>query len=138
MNTSGKYYFFLVLLLYSLQVCAQVENNLTAAPKKSSRSEKKEKPRIKTPKLQVPLRIVVTDIRNIGYGNRCVGETTQRLGFTYVPMPIQEVERRSRFHYFLHNQSVKLKMTLKNGPFWHKKLKKSIKRCLQSTGDFTG
>jgi hypothetical protein len=60
------------------------------------------------------------------------------LGFVYVPMPIQEVERKSRFYYFMHNQAAKLKLTLKNGPFWHKKLKKSIKRCLQSTGDFTG
>ncbi|QHT69244.1 hypothetical protein GXP67_22700 [Rhodocytophaga rosea] len=138
MNTFGKYYLVLVLFLYSLQVCAQVENNLTAAPKKSSRSEKRVKPRIKTPEVSIPLRIVVTDIRNIGYGNRCVGEATQKVGFVYVPMPIQEVERKSRFYYFLHNQSAKLKLTLKNGPFWHKKLKKSIKRCLQSTGDFTG
>jgi hypothetical protein len=67
-----------------------------------------------------------------------VTEETKRMGFEYTPMPVSAIERRSAFYYFLHNQAARFKVTLKNGPFWQKKLKKRIKKCRQMTGDFTG
>jgi hypothetical protein len=126
-------------MLSGLQVYGQVESNMMAASKMTSHlKEKRKANKIKTPDIYRPIGIVVTDIRDIGYGNRCVSEATQKMGFVYVPMPIQEIERKPRFYYFIHNQAARFKVTLKNGPFWQKKLKKSIKNCRQTTGDFTG
>lgn len=84
------------------------------------------------------IRIITTSIKEIGYGNRCVSEATHKLGFEYVPMPISEVEKKSALHYFVRNRIAGFRITLKNGLFWKHKLKKQIRQCRLTTGDFTG
>lgn len=73
--------------------------------------------------------LVTTDIEETAYGNICVTEATRRMGFVYVPMPVNEIEKRSRFYYFFHNQVAGLKITFKNGLFWKRKLKRAMAAC---------
>jgi hypothetical protein len=115
-------------VLFSIPALGQHENRITATTK-TSLSEDFDLRDLKNNQRRTVSYLVVTDIRDIAYGNRCVSEATRRMGFVYTPMPINEVERRSRTHYFFHNQFTKFKITLKHGPNWKKKLKKSIKRC---------
>lgn len=139
MKAAIRFYLILLLLMSGLQVSGQIENTMMATSSLGARENVSGKSRkIKTPPVPRPIHILVTDIRDIGYGNLCVIEATRKLGFTYVPMPIQEIERKSKLRYFINNQVARFKVTLKNGPFWQKKLRKSIKRCRQTTGDFTG
>ena len=114
-------------MLVSIPVLGQ-ENKITATTK-TSISDEFDLKELKNRQRRTVSYLVVTDIRDIAYGNRCVTEATRRLGFVYTPMPISEIERKSRFHYFTHNQFTKLKITLKHGPGWKKKLRKSIARC---------
>lgn len=133
-----KFYLALLLLASGLEASGQIENSMLAASPSSTRGKASAKARkIKTPPINRPIPIVVTDIRDIGYGNLCVSEATRKMGFTFVPMPVN-IEKRSKIRHFFNNQSARFKVTLKNGPFWQRKLKKNIKRCLQTTGDFTG
>ena len=128
-----------LFILPSFTVAGQTEDRITATAKTSMSEEVLSRvEEVKSLKKQRSHQIVTTDLRNIGYGNRCVTEATHKLGFTYVPMPISEVERKSAFYYFIHNQAARFKVTLKNGPFWQHKLKKRIKECRRTTGDFTG
>jgi hypothetical protein len=117
-----------ISLLISMPVLGQHQNRITATTK-TSISEDFDLKDLKNNQRRTVKYLVVTHLRDIAYGNRCVTDATRRLGFVYTPMPITEVERRSRAYYFLHNQLTKLKITVKHGPGWKKKLRKSIKRC---------
>jgi hypothetical protein len=132
MKTFYKQFFFLFFILsgilFSIPVSGQNENRITATTK-TSISDEFDLKELKNNQRRTVKYVVVTDIRDVAYGNRCVTEATRRLGFIYTPMPISEVERKSRTYYFLHNQLTKFKITAKHGPGWKKKLKKSIKRC---------
>jgi hypothetical protein len=133
MEAFHKYCIFVSLLLVGMAVLASIpvlgqENKITATTK-TSISDEYDLKELKNRQRRTVTYLVVTDIRDIAYGNRCVTEATRRLGFVYTPMPISEIERKSRFHYFTHNQFTKLKITVKHGPGWKKKLRKSIARC---------
>lgn len=120
---SKKSIFFLVLFSMCMPVLAQHEHRIRATTK-TSISEEFDLKELKNSRRRTVNYLVVTDIRDVAYGNRCVTEATRRLGFIYTPMPIIEVERKSKFHYFIHNHINKFKVTLKHGPGWKKKLKK--------------
>jgi hypothetical protein len=134
MNAFYKNSIFLYFVLFtnavffSVPASGQPENRINATTK-TSISDEFDLKELKTNQRRTVNYLVVTDIRNVAYGNRCVMEATRRMGFVYTPMPINEVERKSRTYYFLHNQFAKFKITLKHGPGWRKKLKKSIQRC---------
>jgi hypothetical protein len=134
-----KKFIFPLFLLYGFTAAGQTQERIMNTAKTSMNEEvllrDEEAKNFKKHRNE---HIVTTHLRNIGYGNKCVTEATHKLGFTYVPMPINEVERRSAFYYFIHNQATRFKITLKNGPFWQHTLKKRIKECLQITGDLTG
>lgn len=134
---SGLSLLVLVCILPGQKANGQTEARIVATTKTSLEVVSPAKTEKNTPKRHT-VHIVTTDIRNIGYGNMCVAEETNRMGFEYTPMPVSAIEKRSVFYYFIHNQTAKFKVTLKNGPFWQHKLKKRIKKCRQMTGDFTG
>lgn len=134
-----KFFLVFFFLMTRLSVYGQTEEKIVATAKTSLSEDVLARTKeIKSQKKSHRAYIVTANIRNIGYGNKCVTEATRKMGFVYVPMPANEIERKSTFYYFTHNQMARLKVTLKNGPFWQGKLKKNIKRCRQTTGDFTG
>jgi hypothetical protein len=133
MKAFHKYFIIsgMLLLGIGLLVSSPVlgQGNRITATTKTSISDEFDLKELKNRQRRTVNVLVVSDIRNIAYGNRCVTEATRRLGFVYTPMPISEIERRSRFYYFMHNQITKFKIILKHGPGWKKKLRKSIARC---------
>jgi hypothetical protein len=122
----------LVSLLAFQQVGAQTHEPVLATSKTSFEHQ------VKQAKRNRYIRIITSDVHRIGYGNRCAAQATHRMGFEYVPMPIGEIEEKSRLYYFMHNQSSRLKIAFKNGPFWQYKLKRYVRECRRTTGDFTG
>lgn len=65
-------------------------------------------------------------------------EITQDMGFVYLVQPKGQAYNDNGFERNLHNFFAKLRITLKNGPFWKFKLKKWRKKCRAETGDFVG
>lgn len=71
-------------------------------------------------------------------GNKCMDDYTEKRGFRYVVMPGGIEERPSVLEMRAHNFGVKFILLLKNGPFWHHRLNKELRKCRESTGDYMG
>lgn len=84
------------------------------------------------------LSIVKNDTKEILYGNKCVEEVANKMGFKYLVIPKGNKGNLNGFNRFFHNLGVKFIITIKNGPFWKSKIKKRIRDCRNQSGDFTG
>ncbi|MEM6524826.1 MAG: hypothetical protein AAGF85_04250 [Bacteroidota bacterium] len=81
---------------------------------------------------------VKTSPKGLLLGNRCMEEVTSKMGFVYLLQPNGLEGNKSGLNRFAHNFAAKLRITLRNGPFWRFKLKKKTKECRKETGDFVG
>ncbi|AHM62549.1 hypothetical protein D770_21500 [Flammeovirgaceae bacterium 311] len=79
-----------------------------------------------------------TNTRGTLHGNKCMEDYTQRMGFRYVMMPPDQEGSLTATEMRFHNFGVKFALLLKNGPFWHHRLNKKIRKCREKTGDFYG
>ena len=84
------------------------------------------------------LHLYRTNTRGILLGNKCMEEYTEKMGFRYVMMPPDQEGSLSTTEMRLNNFGVKFILLLKNGPFWHHRLNKRVRRCREKTGDFMG
>ncbi|QSE99118.1 hypothetical protein [Fulvivirga lutea] len=89
-------------------------------------------------KTKHPIYWVKQSSKGLLIGNPCMEEITQEMGFVYLVQPKGQAYNDNGFERNLHNFFAKLRITLKNGPFWKFKLKKWRKRCRAETGDFVG
>ncbi len=81
--------------------------------------------------------IYKTNPTKVLYGNRCVDEYTHKMGFEYIlVMPDRDGDVDVKM--VASNIGNSILLTFKNGPFWSRKVKKKIKECRQSTGDYVG
>lgn len=71
-------------------------------------------------------------------GNKCVEESTRKMGFNYELVPKHGPGRKSATAVFLHNSGTKFLLMFKNGPFWQLRLRKQIDACRIKTGDYIG
>ena len=83
--------------------------------------------------------IVIDNPAKVLYGNPCVEEVTQKMGFKYQYIP----DTRAPGYVNTedptwHNIKTHFKLMFKNGPFYKSKVRKAIKRCRKSSGDFVG
>lgn len=82
--------------------------------------------------------IVKNKTKGILYGNACMSENTQRMGFEYsiqvegLPGSLYPWERRWK------NALVHAKLIFTRGPWWKLVLNKRVKNCRQKSGDFVG
>jgi hypothetical protein len=60
------------------------------------------------------------------------------LGFEYQPAFVNATEPRNELAIYAHNFITHIALTFRNGPFWKRKVKKRIKFCRTTTGDFIG
>lgn len=74
----------------------------------------------------------------IGYGNPCIEEATQKMGFIYAPVVKTQPGYTSEFKRNWHNWWVKLGLFFRRGPWWKLKIKKQIKDCRRKSGDIVG
>ena len=71
-------------------------------------------------------------------GNECVESYTRELGFEYVyPFSSPGIPRND-LYIFANNRWNGLRLMFKNGLFWKRKVKKRIKACRLSSGDYRG
>lgn len=95
--------------------------------------------RVKEPKAQKNyLHLYKPNTRGTLMGNKCVDDYTLKRGFRYVVVPDSPDDSRSISGMRLHNFGVKFVLLLKNGPFWHHRLNKEIRKCREQTGDYMG
>lgn len=71
-------------------------------------------------------------------GNKCVEESTQKMGFRYELVPRQGPGSKTALGVFLHNTGTKSLLLFKNGPFWQCRLRRRIDECRIRTGDYIG
>jgi len=72
------------------------------------------------------------------YGNPCIEEATQKMGFIYTPVVKTQPGYTSEFRRNWHNLWVKEGLMVRRGPWWKLTIKKRIRDCLRKSGDLVG
>jgi hypothetical protein len=78
------------------------------------------------------------NMKKVLYGNQCVNDVTRKFGFEYIPAFDSAEEKRNDLEIWAHNFMTNIAITLKHGFFWKRKVRKRIKYCAESSGDFNG
>ncbi len=81
---------------------------------------------------------IINDPQKVLYGNPCVEEVTHSLGFRYMLVPMTKIDGYIDEDPVWHNFKTHVKLIFKNGPFYKSKVRKAIKTCAVSSGDFVG
>jgi len=128
---------FFSLLVFKLSAQDKLIFGDTPATNKSP----KYKPSSKDYKSKKPIEWVKNSPKGLLIGNPCMEAVRKKMGFVYVIQTKTQTKYKTRmngFDRFWHNLVAKLKITLRNGPFWKFKLKKKRKECREITSDFVG
>lgn len=78
------------------------------------------------------------NMRKILYGNPCVTEVTKAFGFEYIPAFDSPDEPRNDLQIWAHNFVTSIAITFRHGLLWKRKVKKRIRYCAETSGDFNG
>lgn len=78
------------------------------------------------------------NMNKVLYGNQCVTDITHHYGFEYIPAFDSAQEPRNDLQIWMHNFVTNVAITCRHGFFWKRKVKKRIKFCAESSGDFIG
>lgn len=78
------------------------------------------------------------NMRKVLYGNPCVTEVTRQYGFEYIPAFDSAEEPRNDLQIWVHNAVTSMRIAFRHGLLWKKKVRKKIKYCAESSGDFNG
>jgi hypothetical protein len=78
------------------------------------------------------------NMKKVLYGNQCVTDVTRHYGFEYIPAFNSAEERRNDLEIWFHNFITNTAITFKHGFVWKRKVRKRIKYCAESSGDFNG
>lgn len=109
----------------------------TTKPKKKEKGKRKDLDATKVPDYPKKTEYLLTrKPTKVLYGNPCAEEVTYNYGFIYVFNPKNSAEGYYNENAFWHNFTTKFKLLFKNGPFYMSKVKKGIKECRKSSGDF--
>ena len=90
---------------------------------------------MKKPKGQGQELVTTISTRNVLYGNKCVHDFTQSMGFEYHVETKMEKEQSTAWSRYWGNKAAKIKITLKNGPFWQARVRRKVNECRVKTGD---
>jgi len=78
------------------------------------------------------------NMKKVLYGNQCVHDVTRKFGFEYIPAFDSAEEKRNDLEIWAHNFVTNIAITFKHGFLWKRKVRKRIKYCAESSGDFNG
>jgi hypothetical protein len=78
------------------------------------------------------------NMKKVLYGNQCVHDVTRKFGFEYIPAFDSAEEKRNDLEIWAHNFITNIAITFKHGFLWKRKVRKRIKYCAESSGDFNG
>ena len=80
--------------------------------------------------------VIKKDTKGYLPGNKCFEEVTTDMGFIYLAVPKGQSYYTSEFDRNLHNFGAKIKILVKNGPFWKIKVNKTYKKCNYGYADY--
>lgn len=93
--------------------------------------------RTKTPNFpKSKIYVIIRKPEKVLYGNPCMEEITDEMGFEYLLIPRTSAEGYTDEEPFWHNLKAHFKLIKKNGLFYKRKLRRAIKFCRQMSGDF--
>ena len=78
------------------------------------------------------------NMKKVLYGNQCVTDVTRKFGFEYIPAFDSAEEKRNDLEIWGHNFITNIAITFRHGFLWKRKVRKRIKYCAESSGDFNG
>jgi hypothetical protein len=78
------------------------------------------------------------NMRKVLYGNQCVNDVTHQFGYEYIPAFDSAEEPRNDLEIWFHNFFTSVGITFRHGLLWKRKVKKRIRYCAESSGDFNG
>jgi hypothetical protein len=135
-----KHPFYLLLACLLLLHAAPLQAQQKAGKKrKGATTTTSYNAKIKHPKAQKEyMHLYQANTRGTLVGNRCMDEYTEKMGFRYLVMPAGMEDAPSPTQMRLHNFGVKFALLVKNGPFWHHRLEKRVRKCREKTGDYVG
>jgi hypothetical protein len=67
-----------------------------------------------------------------------VNDATRKYGFEYIPAFDSAEEPRNDLQIWAHNFFTSMGITLRHGFRWKKNVRKRIRYCAESSGDFNG
>ncbi len=82
--------------------------------------------------------IIVSDTKNILYGNKCATRVTHKFGFEYLPIPKSQLITERESSIMFHNLFTNFSITLRRGIFWKIALKQRIRECQRKGRDLNG
>lgn len=124
------------ILCFSSNILAQEKLEFGDTPTTTKTPKYKTNPKKHKPKHKIQW--VKNNGKGLLVGNQCMEEVIDEMGFVYLIQPKKQVLNDNEFQRNVHNFFAKLRITLKNGPFWKFKLKKWRKQCGAETGDYLG
>lgn len=133
---SNKILFAFALIIVGCK--GQKENNKKDAFKFSSTTDYYNAERFESkPKSRLRY-LYAYNMKKVLYGNQCVNDITRKFGFEYIPAFDSADEARNDLQIWTHNFFTSIGITFRKGLFWKRKVKKRIKYCAVSSGDFNG
>lgn len=125
-----------LLLLINAGLCAQDKLIFGDTPTTTKSPKYKSNP--KEYKEKRPIQWVKSNSKGLLIGNPCMEEVMKEMGFTYLVQPKGQEPNKNEFQRNVYNFFAKIRITLRNGPFWKFKLKKWRNQCRAETSDFVG
>ena len=124
--------------MVTMSLSAQQEGGFRNNPTENLKIKQDDNKRKNAPKRKKIGIIIKNEARGMLYGNPCVVEETQRMGFQYTVQNPGLPGTLKPVTLFVHNMKVYTKLTVTRSPFWKVILKRRIKDCRQRTGDWIG
>jgi hypothetical protein len=137
-----RYYFRKVLVFLAIGVGIGLLSGCRTAYKppysESSTTDYYDAVSFEKPKRYEPLAMYTYRPNDFLVGNNCVTEYTKTLGFEYTYPFTQPNEQPNHLYSFFHNVHTHMRLTRRLGFGWKRKVKRRIKQCKTSSGDFRG
>ena len=119
-------------------VKAQQQGDFRDNPTENIQFRKDDNKRKNEPRRKRISFIIKNDPKGLLYGNPCVNEETERMGFRYTVQNAGHPGTLKPITLFVHNMKVYTKLTVTRSPFWKLILNRRIKDCRERSGDWIG
>ncbi|MFY0687321.1 MAG: hypothetical protein JXQ90_09155 [Cyclobacteriaceae bacterium] len=130
-------FFILTFTIFSVSVNAQ-RTSIDEFGPTDHIVKKKSQVKKNAPKRKKISYVVKNKSQHYLYGNPCMKEATQRMGFEYIVQTPGLPGSVKRWRQILDNSLIFGKLIVTRSPFWKMILNKRVKDCRQKSGDWVG
>lgn len=128
----------MVFILFAVVTAGMAQDKLEFGDTPTTANMPKYESRPSDYKNKHKIQWVKNNTKGLLQGNPCMDEVTHEMGFVYLIQPKGQPYNKSEWQRNIHNLAAKIRITLRNGPFWKFKLQSWRKKCRAETGDFAG